>query len=336
MLKAIFPLLGSILFQLSYCSAAQLPAFEAAGRFGPGAADIHVTAVSEPSRTGTDLTNDFLAALKTPGQGLGEARTLELRECKVLLVRGFMTGGYVEPFEVFGRKVWIGRYFNDQKEVLRELGVDFAMADIDSVMPPAHNAAKVAAEIRAAGKPVIIISHSDGGMYALRALVESTDLAPMVRGFISLQTPFGGSPVADYVKDNKLLSAAMSRVLGHFGATLESLESLTPERRGAFQAANRDAINRVVSSVNIISFASWKEEKNMKLDTLLELPRDFMIKRGLKNDGLVPVDSAILPGSDYIKVEGVDHVVPVMSADMVLKLDRRAFTRALLALTIAR
>lgn len=336
MLKILLPFLGSVLFQFSYCFAAPLPAIEAAQRLSGGASDFPVAAASKPSRAGADLTEDYLSALKAPGQGLGKKEILELRKCKVLLVRGFMTGGYVEPFEIMGKKIWIGRYFNDQKEALKELGVDFSMADIDSVMPPAHNAAKVAAEIRAAGKPVIIISHSDGGMYALQALVENPDLAPLVRGFISLQTPFGGSPVADYVRSNKILSAAMSRILGHFGGTLEAFESLLPEKRDAFQQANLGAINAVVSRVNIISFASWKAEENGKLDTLLEIPRDFMLKKGFKNDGLVPLDSAILPGSDYIKAEDVDHVVPVMSTDLVLNFDRRAFTLALLGMIISR
>jgi hypothetical protein len=86
----------------------------------------------------------------------------------------------------------------------------------------------------------------------------------------------------------------------------------------------------------MISFASWKDEEHNKIDTLLELPRDYMLSRGLNNDGLVPVESAVLPGSDYIKLRGVDHIVPVMAADTVLKFDRRRFTKTLLLMILSR
>lgn len=287
-----------------------------------------------PARAGRDLTADFNSAWNTVDQKLGEGEKTELRKYKVLLVRGFLTGGYVEPFSLFGKKVWVGRYFNDQMKVLKELGVEYSMVDIDSVMTPSHNAAKVAAEIRGSEKPVIIISHSDGGMYALQALIENPALAPRVRGFISLQTPFLGSPVADYVHGNKFLASTMSRLLGHFGGTLDALTSLTQPERAAYQGNNRADIGRVVSSVKIISFATWKPDLPGKMDTLLEIPRNEMLERGLDNDGLVPADSAILPGSDFIKFPGLDHVAPVMAEDMFVKFDRARLTKTLLLMIL--
>ena len=301
---------------------------------GSQAAAIEPAAASIPARLGKDLSTDFKSAWDTADQKLGESEKAELRKYKVLLVRGFMTGGYVEPFSLFGKKIWVGRYFNDQMMVLKELGVDFSMVDIDSVMMPAHNAAKVAAEIRGSKKPVIIISHSDGGMYTLEALVENPDLAPRVRGFISLQTPFLGSPVADYVHANKFLASSMSGILGHFGGTLNSLTSLTRDERAAFQNNNRKSIARVVSSVRIISFASSKPDRHGEIDTLLEIPRNAMLDKGIENDGLVPTDSAILPGSDFVRFSGLDHIAPVMAEDMFLKFDRARLTKTLMLMLL--
>ncbi|MCX5792108.1 MAG: hypothetical protein NTY45_07820 [Elusimicrobia bacterium] len=336
MLKKIFPVLGLVLFQINYCFAAPRPALEAAGRMGEAAAGSVPVPATAPARAGRDLTEDYTRLLRAPDQGLGEVEKAELRKYKVLLVRGFLTGAYVEPFELFGRKINVGRYFKDQMAALDELGVEYALADIDSVMLPGHNAAKLAGEIRNCEKPVIIISHSDGGMYALQALVENPGLAARVRGFIPLQAPFNGTPVAVFVSGNRLLSAAMSKLLGHFGGTMAALESLKPDERGGYQRENSAAIAALVSRLNVLSFASWKAERHNRFDTLLEFSRDLMLRSGLDNDGLVPADSAVLAGSDYIKVEGVDHVVTVMSADSILKFDRRAFTRALLAMTISR
>lgn len=301
---------------------------------GPRAAAAEPSVPPAPARVGRDLTQDFKRAWDVVDQKLDESRKAELREYKVLLVRGFMTGGYVKPFSLFGKQVRVGHYFDDQMAVLKELGVDFSMVDIDSVMMPAHNAAKVAAEIRGSEKPVIIISHSDGGMYSLEALIENPDLAPRVRGFISLQTPFLGSPVADYVHGDKFLAATMSKLLGHFGGTLDSLTSLTRGERAAFLGKNNGCIGRVVSSVKVISFATFKPDLPGQMDTLLEIPRDAMLKSGIENDGLVPADSAILPGSDFVRFSGLDHIAPVMAEDMFLKFDRARLTRTLLLMLL--
>ncbi|HAH32611.1 MAG TPA: hypothetical protein DCL44_09900 [Elusimicrobia bacterium] len=303
---------------------------------GDSAASGTIPVAIKPARVGRDLTEEFRLTWDTIDLKLGESEKTELRKYKVLFVRGFLTGGYVQPISLFGKKVWTGPYFNDQISLLKELGVEFKMVDIDSTMPPAHNAKKTAKDIRDSDKPVIIISHSDGGMYVLQALTDNQDLLPNVRGFISLQTPFGGTPIAEYIKDNKYLSAAMAKILAHFGGTVDSLLNLTPEERNRLQESSRGTVREVVSKVNMISFASWKDNEPNKIDTLLELPRDYMLKQGLANDGLVPLESAILPGSDYIKLPGVDHMVPVMAADKMLKFDRRRFTKTLLLMIISK
>lgn len=340
MLKTIFLALG-------FASSFLINPFSAAAQDTGAAAQLGLAAdrlpavaeapaPSAPARAGRDLTADFNSVWNAVDQKLGEGEKAELRKCKVLLVRGFMTGGYVEPFSLFGKKVWIGKYFNDQMKVLKELGVEYSMVDIDSVMTPSHNAAKVAAGIRGSEKPVIIISHSDGGMYALQALTENPALAPRVRGFISLQTPFLGSPVADYVLRNKTLAAAMSRTLGYFGGSLESLASLSQSERAAFQDRNTGGIRGIVSSVKVLSFATLKPDVPGKIDTLLGIPRDAMLKSGIENDGLVPTDSAILPGSDFIRLSGLDHIAPVMAEDMFVKFDRARMTKTLLLMILGK
>ncbi len=338
MLKIIFIVLGFTFLQFNTCYAAAVRDTDAVSQLGAAGAQPPATAEipvpSAPARVGRDLTPDFKSNWETIDRKLGEKETTGLRKYKVLLVRGFMTGGYVEPFDILGRKIWIGRYFSDQEKVLKELGIDFSMVDIDSVMPPEHNAAKVAADIRGSEKPVIIISHSDGGMYALQALVENPDLRAKVRGFVALQAPFRGSPIADYIRSSRVLSAAMSKVLGHFGGTIDSLNSLTQGERSGFQGNNQADIEAVISSVSIISLATFKPDEPNKLDTLLEITRNLMLRRGMENDGLVPTESAILPGTDFVKLSGLDHIAPVMNEDMLLKFDRARLTKTLLLLLL--
>ncbi len=314
--------------EIEYFSDLQLPARELSVPAANPAAPVPLETLP-----GKDLTAQFDLAWAANRAPSGK-ELAELRKCKVLLVRGFMTGGYVKPIIILGKKVEVGGYFRDQMRALEELGVEFTLVDVDSVMPPAHNAKKVAAEIAASAKPVILISHSDGGMYVLQALVENKKLLPQVRAFIPLQAPFLGSPVADYVKRHAPLLASMTKLLSHFGGTVDSLNSLGTVERDQYQRDNTAAIREIISGVKVISVAACKDEEKDRLDTLLELPRDLLLGMGLASDGLVPVQSAILPGSDYVKLAGVDHIVSVMRTDSILKFDRSRLTKTLLLMTL--
>jgi hypothetical protein len=53
-----------------------------------------------------------------------------------------------------------------------------------------------------------------------------------------------------------------------------------------------------------------------------------MRREGIRSDGLVPIDAAVLPGMDFVKVSGVDHFAPVMPA--LRRFDRVRMTKALL------
>ena len=69
---------------------------------------------------------------------------------------------------------------------------------------------------------------------------------------------------------------------------------------------------------------------------MLKIHRSLAIdinKKGLKSDGLVPANYAILPKTDFIQVSHVDHAVPVMHC-MLLDFDRITFTKALLLLLL--
>ena len=95
---------------------------------------------------------------------------------------------------------------------LRPIGVDYmanqlawlrrhrrrrrAGAAADRARRIAGNAARIAAAIEASPRPVLIVAHSKGGLEALAALL-TPGIAPRCHGFLALQSPFRGSPVAD-------------------------------------------------------------------------------------------------------------------------------------------
>ena len=85
----------------------------------------------------------------------------------------------------------------------------------------------------------------------------------------------------------------------------------------------------VVRDVPVIAFASALDgAPGADTKTLLEIPLELMWREGIRSDGLVPIDAAVLPGMDFVKVLGVDHIAPVMPA--LQHFDRVRMTKALL------
>jgi hypothetical protein len=89
-------------------------------------------------------------------------------------------------------------YMGSQADWLRRIGVAVEVVALPTAAPIGINAGRIAAVITADPRPVVIVAHSKGGLEALAALLQP-GIAARCRGFIALQSPFRGSPVADSV-----------------------------------------------------------------------------------------------------------------------------------------
>jgi len=285
-----------------------------------------------PARPGRDLTADFKAVWNTVDRDLGADKIAELRGYKVILVPGFLSNAATRPVNIFGMQVELGRYFGEQMSTLEGLGVEYKLSAIESEETPAYNAKIIAADIEASDKPVLLLAHSKGGLDIMEALITRKDLLPKVKGIITIQTPYFGSPIADYILDGSVLGRLAARLLKSMGGTIDSLSSLDTRKRQAYYRDNFAAINEVVNTVPILTFGTWKDNVAYRLDTVLKPLRNAMLQMGFPNDGEVPVYSTILPGADFVKLEGVDHFVSVMRTGPILQYDRPRLTKTLLLL----
>jgi hypothetical protein len=265
---------------------------------------------------GVDLTRQFLDAYGS-NCAFGAAHVEVLRRHKVLLVPGYF--GNLHP-----------TYFADQLRWLASIGVERKKVAVRSRQSVAINAPIVAAAIRDSARPVILITHSKGSVDALEALRAEPSLRTKVKGWVSLQGVFFGSPVADMLLDGSLLDPMVSTlILEFFGGTKESAQGLTTGASLAYYRDHATAIGRLVREVPAIAFASALEgAPGAGTKTLLEIPRELMWRQGIRSDGLVPIDAAVLPGMDFVKVSGVDHIAPVMPA--LQHFNRVRMTKALL------
>ena len=265
---------------------------------------------------GLDLTREYRDAYGS-NCAFGAAHAEVMRKYKVLLVPGYFSN--LDP-----------TYFADQLRWLASIGVQREKVAVRSGQSVRINASIVAAAIRESARPVILITHSKGSVDGIEALRAEPSLRTKVKGWVSLQGAFFGTPVADLLLDGSLLNPMVSTaILGLFGGTKESAQGLTTSASLAYYRDHAAAISMVLRDVPAIAFASALDgAPGADTKTLLEIPLELMWREGIRSDGLVPIDAAVLPGMDFVKVLGVDHIAPVMPA--LQRFDRVRMTKALL------
>lgn len=313
----------------------------AAPAFFPAAAQP----VAEPSAapaaapaaapTGADASAEYRAAFAAGGR-LGDDEMRTLRGLRVLFVGGYLSnqvklGRKVDPFDLLG----FGDYFDGTMRWLRGQGVRVERVPVQTESTPEENAARVAAALRRSDRPVIVFTHSKGGLDTLEALRENPDLHGKVWGWVPQQAPFRGSPIADFFWQNSVLRRASGWALEKLGGGVSSLLSLTTWVRGDYMRRHADELRAIVARIPTVSFASFIEKRKLRHDTLFRLMRDRMERVGHKNDGLVPVESTILPGADHAVVDGLDHLL-IVRRSLRHDFDQVLHARTLLGMILRR
>ncbi len=144
-------------------------------------------------------------------------------------------------------------YFDAQGIAYKDLSA--ASKAFDTSESVEHNAAAILAFLRATDKKVVIVSHSKGGLDTLDALLGAPGLwGNTVLGWVALQSPFHGSPLADSAPP-----AINDLLLGAVGGNGQSVEDLKTVTRGHYMDSNKDRIAKLTASVPIISAYSTYE-----------------------------------------------------------------------------
>ncbi len=234
--------------------------------------------------------------------------------------------------EVMARLRPVGMdYMGAQADWLRSLGLPVAVVALPTAAPVAANAARIAAELTADPRPALVVGHSKGGLEALAALLHP-GAAAQCRGFIALQSPFFGSPVADAVCGNRPLHRAADQALRQLGlGDGEGVRDLTTTSRRAWMAEHAAAIAALTASLPVVSAGTVLERAEHWHDQVYALTERWMRQQGAgPNDGLVPLDSALLPGAQQVVRRGGHRALVGGGQDR----DPVAALRELLALVI--
>jgi len=230
-------------------------------------------------------------------------------------------------------------YLGDQIETLRRAGIAVEIAATDSEESVAVNGPIILRQIAASDRPLCIISHSKGGLDALDALIRADpETLEKVRCWVALQSPFAGSPTADLAQGNWLVRNAASELLPALGGSAQSLVDLTVAERRRYLGRHAAQIDRLLGRIQVLCYAGRVEDVALEsfLAGIGARIIDWASARRLPSDGLVPVESAILPDSHYIVARGVDHAIVVTDRNpLAPPFDRLLLIKLLLSLVLS-
>jgi hypothetical protein len=276
---------------------------------------------------GVNLTEKYLDLFEKNGD-----IATPLKGVQVLFIEGILANYVHIVGDLIMKKFGTYTYFDTHEAFMKSIGVGVTRVKLETENSSYKNAIEIAKAIRAENKKVVLFTHSKGGMDALMALVNYPELIEKTVGIVAVQSPFLGTPVADFIADTQPWSTIADMVLKVMGGSGESLADLSTRRRVPWYKGNQTAIMKIQSKIPILSFASYKLPVEGKEDSVFKFSRDLMYNRmGVESDGLVPWKSAILPGGAYIVVEGIDHATSVSNTKFTV-FDQVKFTRALFSL----
>ncbi len=229
-------------------------------------------------------------------------------------------------------------YMDAQVAAMRRTGLAAEIVAIDSEASVPANAQVLERRVRSGEGPFCLISHSKGGLDTLEFLLRSDPATrDKVACWVALQAPFAGSPFADIASDIEPVRWMARELLTALGGSERSLLDLREDTRRAYMETFDKDIERLAAGLPILSFATYLDGPQLAtLPTFATSELMQLLGGGQRpNDGLVPLDSAVLPHAPYIVAQGIDHNMTTTDT-LVLKnpLDRVALTKLLLALVL--
>lgn len=240
----------------------------------------------EVGPSGKDRTDEYkrLAAESLAG---GRNVPQNATNFHYLFVPGLMTEHYGE------------RYMQQNLQRCTELGLSFSKADIDTDHTVAFNAEVIRKAVVASTRPVILIGHSKGGVDAAAALMLYPEIQGKVHALVTMQSPYGGTHVANFIKNTSpIFTAAKGAIESIFKGDVNAIVDLSYESRRAFLAQNP----LDTSKVKTLAYRTQAQGGLMGLViSFLKSTYD------VDSDGLVPVLDAAIPGADDVYISGVDH-----------------------------
>ena len=243
-------------------------------------------AESAPTTEATPRFREIYARVRQGQPVLPE----EARRHVYLLVKGLLGE------ELFG-------YMLDNQLRLEQRGLEVWEVGVDTEASLEDNIEVVRGALEDAaffGRTAVLVGHSKGAVEALAALTLYPKLRQGVRAVVSIQAPYGGSPVAHDLTAapelRRMLDIAFPLL---FYGVSRSVEDLSYPLRMEFVRRHPYG-----GEVPTVALATWRYSRRSMLWPVAHYLRE---RYGLNSDGLVAAVDAEVPGSRVVRLEDMDH-----------------------------
>jgi hypothetical protein len=254
-------------------------------------------------------------------------------DLNVLLVPGYLTQFLAIPGEL-----GLSDYLDAQETALRQVAHSVTRIELETEAGIAHNAQTIAQAVAATDGPICLVSHSKGGLDVLEFLLRAPAAQRRkIACWLSFQGPFAGSPIADLAAEHDALRTPAEFLLQTFGGEAQSLEDLRVGVRACYLATNDAKIAAIAREIPVIAVAGALDAEALATAHLTPfLPSLLLMReRGIRNDGMVPTNSAILPHAGFVILAPIDHTGAVAAGVAALPSEERGrLTQALIALAL--
>ena len=276
-----------------------------------------------------------------------EKEAVNFKDYKIIFLRGIFNNfvsNLAQTLTRLGIPLPPGKYeplVNDIK-LLRSFGIDASLAPTKTEEAAYKNGLILARTIEKSDKPVIIISHSKGGVDALYGLTFYSHIHHKVAGWINLQAPIHGTRLADYFLGNKSLYSPLKFLLeGIMGGETKAFEDLTISNMEKFHRINKKKIAMIVKAFPVLSVGSKFDISPVGLDLFKPLNqrsafeilnRALIELGGGPNDGFTAITKTCLKGDYCLILDNIDHASLVVSLEPFHTLDLNKRTKIILSL----
>ena len=220
----------------------------------------------------------------------------QMLEGKRVLIAYGLVGELLAAMHRFGVD-----YMKSQAAWLRrDIGAEVSVVRLATAAAVADNAHRIAEVLCQDERPAVVIAHSKGGLETLTALMNRR-AAQRCAAFIAIQSPFLGSPVADFLVAAAPLHATVKGSLRLLRAgSGAGLHDLTTAARQSWMERHRDQIAGLVENIPTVCCATAVSKSTIGPDRRYLALARWIERQGFgPNDGMVPVSSALLPGARH-------------------------------------
>jgi hypothetical protein len=194
-------------------------------------------------------------------------------------------------------------YLEDNQRRLEQRGLETREVAVDTEGRLANNVEVVREALLDAvhfGRTVVMVGHSKGGVEAMSTLALYPELRRHVRAVVAMQSPYGGSVIANDLVTTpslrKLLDVAFPSL---FQGDAGSVEDLSYARRMEFVRQHP-----YPADVPTVALATSRLSRRSLLRVLCNYVHE---RYGWACDGLVNAVDAEVPGSRVVRLDDMDH-----------------------------